>query len=196
MKELKFYKLNAVPVTWEANAFYLINGTYNDGTADVNYAETYVTSSAGIPRAVGNATMIDEIISKKIIESTGPKSFKIVADITARDAITVTDATYLVLVLDASADATVTSGAALYAYDHNVPTFHKVAEYESMDVTLEWSAIQNKPSSSVVNIDDAVTKRHEHSNKAAIDKISESVEGKMLYDGNPVGNSWTASPEW
>jgi len=40
--------------------------------------------------------------------------------------------------------------------------------------------------SSVANIDNAVEKTHEHSNKTVIDKFTE-VSGELLYDSNPVG---------
>lgn len=40
--------------------------------------------------------------------------------------------------------------------------------------------------SSVANIDNAVEKTHEHSNKTVIDKFTE-VGGELLYDSNPVG---------
>ena len=39
--------------------------------------------------------------------------------------------------------------------------------------SVDWSAITNKPSSSVVNIDDAVDKKHSHSNKTELDKVSD-----------------------
>lgn len=38
----------------------------------------------------------------------------------------------------------------------------------------DWADITNKPSSTVANIDDAVTKRHTHSNKAILDATTES----------------------
>lgn len=40
--------------------------------------------------------------------------------------------------------------------------------------SVEWSVIENKPSSSVVNIDDAVDKKHEHSNKALLDTYTQT----------------------
>lgn len=51
---------------------------------------------------------------------------------------------------------------------------------------ISWSELQGKPSSSVADIDDAVTKKHEHVNKTVIDKFTESA-GKPLFNGQPVG---------
>ena len=48
----------------------------------------------------------------------------------------------------------------------------KIAEYESMDVVLQWNDIQGKPTSAVADIDDAVANRHSHANKALLDPIS------------------------
>jgi hypothetical protein len=58
---------------------------------------------------------------------------------------------------------------------------------------LNWASLQNKPTSSVADIDDAVTKRHTHANKATLDLITESG-GNMLYNGAlPVARWETAA---
>lgn len=57
------------------------------------------------------------------------------ADIAARDALVLTKNTF-VFVADASADATVDVGAALYFYNLATTSYTKVAEYESMDFTI------------------------------------------------------------
>jgi len=63
-----------------------------------------------------------------------PLKQEVVADIAARDALTDLDTGDLAYVTDASADGTVTSGAALYVY--NGSSWQKIAEFESMDVTI------------------------------------------------------------
>jgi hypothetical protein len=121
---------------------------------------------------------------------------EIVANIAARDALNGADRNQLILVTDATGDATVSSGAALYVFRNSDNTFIKVAEYESMDFSLTWAAISGKPSSAPSLIDDAVTKRHDHTNKAALDKISE-IGGALAYDGNVVsGSSDWAQTDW
>lgn len=57
------------------------------------------------------------------------------ADIAARDALTLTKSSF-VMVADASADATVDTGAALYFYNEPADTYTKIAEYESMDIVI------------------------------------------------------------
>src|SRR5690606_1620244 len=114
----------------EADAFYYVeNGTY---------AESYLTNAAGEARSIGNSAMINTLISEALagLPSAGAPGL-FVADIAARAALEPTlDQAVFVLVQDASADPTVTSGAALYAWNPATTTWLKVAEYESMDVTL------------------------------------------------------------
>ena len=114
-----------------------------------------------------------------------PSSFKeilIVANITARDAITDKFTGLRVHVLDASADVTVTSGWAEYLWTGSAWT--KVSESESIDVVLQWANITGKPTSAVADIDSAVSQRHTHSNKATLDSIQEALTTalKSNYD--------------
>lgn len=169
MAEVGFHKVTSLPGTLAPNAFYLVeNGSY---------AETYVTDSTGEARAVGNTAMIQAL-------APVADTLQIVANIAARDALTPATNIF-VLVLDASADATVTAGAALYVWDNVGEDWIKVTEYESLDVTVAWGDISGKPSSSTADIDDAVTKKHAHSNLSVLNGLSDSG-GVLRYGGNPV----------
>lgn len=131
-------------------------------------------------------------------------STHIAADIAARDALKDTEelkAGDKCWVIDASTDDTVTKGAALYIVesisgDPATPTWKKISEAESLDTIIKWADIQNKPTSTVADIDDAVTKKHEHTNKAVIDELTEGTtgDGKLLYKGKPIsdGSKWVA----
>lgn len=95
-----------------------------------------------------------------------PSSYKeclVVADITARNAISTKFSGLHVWVTDASADSTVTSGAAEYIWNGTV--WIKISETESLDVIVKWADITNKPTSTVANIDLAVTNTHTHIGK-------------------------------
>ncbi len=175
MDPLKFYKVTSLPGTLVANAMYfVINGSYS---------ESYITNSSGVAKSIGNSVMINALIDAKL---SAYNTLEIVADITARDLLNTRDYNFLCLVVDATGDLTVASGSALYAFKNSDNTFTKVAEYESMDVIVDWSNITNRPVSSVANIDDAVTKKHSHSNKPELDLIGEDVAGNMTYNGEPV----------
>lgn len=176
--QIKFIKAATLPGTLEPNSFYFVeNGTY---------AESYLTNSTGVARSVGNSAMINALASSIV---SAANSMQVVADITARDAIAPTSVT-LALVLDATGDATVSAGAATYVWNEGPDTWVKIAEYESMDVTVTWASISGKPTSSVANIDDAVAKRHAHSNLAQLDKIGEDGNGHLTYNGSPVSVHW------
>jgi len=118
------------------------------------------------------------------------KEIKIVDSIAARDGITDAFAGLSVYVKDASADTTVNSGGAYYLYDGTA--WIKTAEAESMDVVLEWNAIQNKPDTLAgygitdgVNVSEVV-------DKATANKILKlNADGKLAAD--VVGNADTAS---
>ena len=101
------------------------------------------------------------------------KEIKIVDSIAARDGITNAFAGLSVYVKDASADSTVNSGGAYYLYDG--AAWIKTAEAESMDVVLEWSAIQNKPDTLAgYGITDAVN------------KAGDTMTGALTLSGAPT----------
>lgn len=184
MAQLKFYAVASLPGVLEPDAFYYVeNGTY---------AESYLTDKTGVAKMVGNSTMINALIAAELANWSGARSqVTIVADIAARDALAQDAETNLmVLVLDATGDPTVTAGSALYAYALASTSWHKLSEYESMDVVVTWADIQNGPASTPVQIDDAVTKAHQHTNMAQLNKIGEDAEGNLTYDGTAVKTQW------
>ena len=188
MAQLKFHKVATLPAVLNADAFYFVeNGTY---------CESYVTDDTGAAKAIGNSAMINTLIANALASWSGDTSaLDIVADIAARNALIATlDRNAMILVIDASADPTVNSGSALYAYAAATDTTYKLAEYESMDVVVTWASITGKPTSTVAQIDAAVSQSHSHANKALLDKFSESG-GELLYDGNPLSASW-ATTNW
>lgn len=181
-----FYKVTTLPATLAANAFYyVLNG---------NFAESYVTDNAGVAKALGNSAMINALIDQALANWSGAAStVSIVADIAARDALIATlDANAMILVVDASADPTVDAGSALYAYAADTETIYKIAEYESMDVVLNWADIVGGPISTPTQIDNAVSQAHTHANKTTLDQLGEDAEG-LLFKGQGVGSRWTTN---
>lgn len=180
---LKFHKVNTLPGTLEADSFYyVLNG---------NYAESYLTNSTGVAKAVGNTAMINALIDARMAAaSTLQQVATIVARNTAKASVT-TNTMYLVT--DASGDTSVASGAALYFYNKTADTFTKVAEYESMDVVLQWANIQGKPNSTPAAIDTAVGNSHTHTNMTVLNNLSDS-SGRLAYGGTVVGGGdWTTT---
>lgn len=56
---------------------------------------------------------------------------------------------------------------------------------------IDYANLLNKPTSSVVDIDDAVAKKHEHNNLSILDKFTEDVDGKLQFDNQPLGGEIT-----
>lgn len=184
---LTISRVNALPETLAAETIYLVKtGTELTLTVTGNTGAVVATtvSKADVNTAI--STAIGALDMSNTVEFA--------ANIAARDAMTLTKSAF-VYVADATADATVTAGAAMYLYDYGGETWHKVTEYESLDLVLSWNNITGKPSSSVANIDDAVAKRHSHANKAVLDLLT-APDGQLLYDGAPVGGVITNGNQW
>lgn len=119
-----------------------------------SYGDIYVgdNSQALVP-LITEQRIIDAIAA----QGGAAGEIEIAADITTRDALTLTRNT-IVVVIDASADPTVTSGSAQYLYRSVNDDFIKLSEFESLDLTISWGDISGRPSASPANIDNAVTK--------------------------------------
>lgn len=181
MAQVQFFKVSTLPGTLVPDAFYYV--------ANGSYAESYITDQAGVAKSLGNSAMINALIADALasLPSSGAPVLY-VADIAARDALEPEQAVF-VLVQDATGDPTVGAGAALYAWNPATSAWLKVSEYESMDITLTWAAIQGKPTSTPAAIDLAVSQSHSHANKATLDKLSADADG-LLYDGQAVNSRW------
>lgn len=190
MATLQIFRETALPETLEANSIYFVAPT-----ARPDYVEIYVTgTSASVVKRVIGEQDVEALIAASGGGGGSAATLEIVDDIAARDALTLTENT-LVLVLDASADPTVTSSSATYAYRVSDTSWTKISESESMDMVLTWANLQDKPTSAVADIDDAVAKKHTHANKTQLDKINEDTDGNLTYGGVLPSTGW-ASSNW
>lgn len=181
MAVVNFYKETALPGSPVANSIYFITD------ANASYVQIYTISSAGVARRIPTAADISSMISTAI---SSLSSGTVVADITARNAQTGMAVGQQTLVLDATGDATVASGAATYVVQSIGPVvWHKISEAESMDMVVSWASITGKPTSSAAAIDGAVTASHTHANATQLNLIGESG-GELTYNGNVVKSSW------
>ncbi len=118
----------------------------------------------------------------------GQTVMTVVDDLAARDALAGMKTGDQVWVRDASADPTVAAGAAKYLYEGAGAGWVKTAEAESMDVTLTWANLRDRPNAAVPEIDDAVDKKHAHANKTdVLDKLS-ARDGELLFDGRRIND--------
>jgi hypothetical protein len=191
MSKINFYKVTSVPSDYVADSIYAVaidNPTY----PGKKLLQIIVTDSTGAPRVLPDPAFIEGLIDKKLLESSNNLVvfYPTYSEAnTARSSLKVGSE---VFVVDATQDPTVSQGSAKYvvSQDHSLI---KIFESESIDLKLTWSSLTGKPTSSVSDIDDAVRTKHEHTNLATLNKISESPDGKLVYNGSPVGGelNWT-----
>lgn len=181
MSTFKIFKETSLPGTLEANAMYLIAPS-----GKPNYVEIYITgTSASTVRRVLSEDDVANMITLANQTQNSLIELKVVNTIAERDALTPTQ-NILVLVKDATGDATVLSGAATYVYEKSNTSWTKISEMESMDVTLSWANLVGKPTSTSAEIDDAVLKKHSHANITQLNQIGEDGSGNLTYNGlNP-----------
>lgn len=232
--KIRINKVNTLPGTFDPGAWYLVSTTVNG----VDAAELYVADNTGSDvRHVASEALTQQVIALlkganngiasldsggKIPVSQLPSGigieFEIVANIAARNALTPAT-NILCLVLDASADTTVTSGNALYAYQFSNTTWHKLSEFESLDLTGLMSQFLIKVGAASSAITDGDTLEfeagsanltivktgnkltfdvsggaaHSHSNLTQLNKVGEDADGDITYDGDPVVKYYTNS---
>ena len=184
MTTLAIHKVSTLPSTLTPSALYFVSDSVNSSLLTIHVADSTGTAT----RHILTKQEVDAAISAAIAAAN---SMIRVADIAARDALTPTS-NILVLVTDATADTSVASGAAVYFWDGS--TWAKISEFESLDVVQTWASLQNKPTSSVSDIDLAVTRMHVHTNSSVLDALSESA-GILNFNGFPVGVVYS-SEEW
>lgn len=186
--KVNFNAVLTLPAVLEPSSFYYVQ--------NAGVAESYLTDSTGKAKAIGNTAMVSRLIGEHLAEwEKTSNEMPILADIAAMELYTATlEKNSFILVVDASADATVGSGSALYAFDYSGQIRYKIAEYESMDVVLKWGSLEGRPDSTPAQIDLSVSKSHEHSNKAVIDSLSDDF-GELKYKGKAISTDWSTS-DW
>lgn len=172
MATFKINRVTALPSTLEANSIYAV-------TVGAEKFELYITGNDTTARRMLDEADVQLLISAAV---SGANALQGVNNITERDGLVLT-ANAMIVVFDASDDPDVSTGAATYFYRHSDTSFTKIGEQESMDVVQAWDNITGRPSSSVADIDDAVTKRHAHGNITQLDKVGQSASGDLTYDG-------------
>jgi len=182
MASFAIARVTALPGQLVANTVYLV-ATGSDKV------EVYVTGNTAVARRVLTQTDIEALIDTRL---AGVGAIMVVANIAARNALAL-DTNTQVMVLDATGDPTVASGAATYIYRADTSTFVKISEAESLDLALQWANITGRPTSSAAAIDSAVAAAHSHANKTQLDQIGQNEDGDFTYGGREYVRSGTAA---
>lgn len=178
----KISRVNSLPESVTANTIYFVKA----GGEGENFIDVYVSGNNGALRHLPTLSEINTKIGTAV-SNLQPLA---VANIEARDALQL-KYNNLVLVLDATGDSSVKQGAAMYFYtvpetEDGTGTWTKVSEWESMDLSMDWDSIKNKPESTVQAIDEAVNKTHTHANSDVLNALGVNVEGKLTYNNVAV----------
>ena len=189
MSNLNIKRVRALPGVVEANTLYMVINA-----SDTKLIDLYVSGS--------DSSDLKHILTKEDIAGlitasiSSLSALRVIPNIAARDALKLT-ANTMALVLDATGDLTglVSKGGAMYLWSIDTLTWTKVSEYESMDMSLKWGSIDGKPSSTVADIDLAVTNSHTHSNKTLLDKLTADVDGNLMYDSKYASTNFSVV-EW
>lgn len=147
---IAFKKVTEAPVApFDPNTIYMVT----TGVRPDDF-EIYVSNAGGTAaKNTLSRTAVDNLIAAAF---GNYDSGVIVADFAALNAMNPTKYTQA-LVIDATGDATVSSGAATYVYSVAQTKWIKISEAESMDVIPKWDLIQDRPEASVTAIDAAAT---------------------------------------
>ena len=182
---LKIVRVNSLPGTLEPETIYLtamgpsevrvtvVGNTAQDVRSTVTRSEIAGDINASgavfINSAVAQSkTYTDETVANAIAGLDSSAAPYYVDTVAERNALAL-DSNAFVVVGDATGDATVASGSALYFYNASTTSFMKLAEYESMDISIP--------------------------NKAIIENLSE-VDGELAYKGEKVGTVMSGVHEW
>ena len=162
----KPYRLNAIPATPEANSIYYTPGA--DGELVVT-----VTGNTGavVYSTLTEADVLAAIAAAGIIQQ------EVIATptIATRDALTLT-ANALVMVGDATADPSVTTGGAFYFFEMATGLFTLTSRLEDLNLIINWGDIQNIP--------------------AAVTALGTDVDGDITYNGDKIIGMYFESVEW
>jgi len=187
MSNLNIQIVNALPATLVASTLYLVKATSSD-----HFEMVMSTKDGQTSRRVINATDVQSMVNSAV---TSVNTFQVVADIAARDAMSLSVNTQ-VIVLNATGDTSVTSGSAGYVYKADTSTWHKMFETEAMDIVLNWASIVGGPTSAPAAIDNAVSKTHSHTNLVVLDLLGKDADGNLTYNGAVVSTVSSTTSEW
>ena len=200
MATLDIQRLLAPPTTFVANTLYIVRGT-RTGFFDLYIVGTDATDvryQQGI-----DEDRINEIIDSRLASFATSLVYD---DIAQRDADMVNmTSDRMVFVRDAQADTTVDTkldangdpvpSAAFYLYKHNTTEYIKLVDWNDIDLVLKWDAIQNRPVSTVTQIDEAVAKMHTHPNPTVLDNLGDSSD-MLTYKGVVLNTVQLTTSEW
>lgn len=179
-------KVTALPNTRTPNTIYLVK------EPSTNLLTVYVT---GLTPDVIARTIDSVDVTSQIDTAVSNLSLVTFAE-DVQEMMAMTPASNsLIYVYDASADPNAGAGPSAYVYNFVNETFMLLPKGAGSGGAVNWASIVGRPSSSVGDIDLAVSMRHSHANKPVLDQFSE-ISGEVAYKGSPISRNIDVVSEW
>lgn len=172
------------------NTMYLVGDVAHADSLEVHMTSSDAAATIHVPTKTEISAMIGGQISSF-------NSIRVVATYADMAALVAENRSMVVMVLDATGDATVTTGGAAYILQATgtaqapAASYYKIYEFEALteNFVLNWSAIVGKPTSSAAAIDDAVAKAHSHTNLTLLGGLATNGDGDLTLNGVAVGTT-------
>ena len=187
---MQISKVNALPAVGsrQANTMYLVGNTEFADSLEIHMTSSDAAATLHVPTKSEITAMIGGQIASF-------NNIRVVATYADMAALVAENHSMVVMVLDATGDATVTTGGAAYVLQATgtaqapAASYYKIYEFEALNenFVLNWSAIVGKPTSSAAAIDDAVAKAHSHANLALLNGLATNGDGDLTLNGVAVG---------
>ena len=187
---MQISKVKSLPAVGsrQANTMYLVGNTEFADSLEIHMTSSDAAKTLHVP----TKTEISAMIGGQIASFN---NIRVVATYADMAALVAENNSMVVMVLDATGDATVTTGGAAYVLQATgtaqapAASYYKIYEFEALNenFVLNWSAIVGKPTSSAAAIDDAVAKAHSHANTALLDGLATNGDGNLTLNGVAVG---------
>lgn len=181
MASLTIHRVNALPEELQESSLYVVK------RMEYGLAELVFTTTDGDPLKVIDTAAVQTLISSAINNASHIHAVNTIAE---RDALQL-DGNSVVFVVNTDGDAEAGNGSALYFYTKDTDTYTLLVNLNG----TKWASIIDGPESSAEDIDDAVNKRHTHSNSGILESLSE-VDDVLYYKDKPVSNVSLDTIEW
>lgn len=185
-------RVNALPPAGEriASTMYIVKSASDPDIAEIHFTNNDASATYRVVDRNDIRSMVQAVAGST-------NAYEIVANIAARNALqALLTRNTMVLVIDATADSTVSVGTAMYVWSQSGQTWSKLTEFESLDVELRWENIIGRPNVTAAQLEDAVAKAHSHTNLPVLEKFTE-VGGELRYAGDTIGgNASLTKADW
>ena len=187
---MQISKVSALPAvaSRKANTMYLVGDVAHPDSLEIHMTSSDAAATLHVPTKSEITAMIGGQIASF-------NNVRVVATYADMAALVAENRSMVVMVLDATGDATVTTGGAAYVLQATgtveapAASYYKIYEFEALteNFVLNWSAIVDRPAFGPAAIDDAVAKAHRHDNMSLLDGLGTDEFGDLTLNDVAVG---------